>query len=68
MVYQCQGLYWQSLLPFHVCYFFTFVLPFLHYYRSYAVFEITYFWVLAGCTQGLIPADLDEVFPHYYYT
>ncbi len=66
VVYQCQGFYWRALLPFHVCYFFTFVLPFLHYYRSYTIFEITYFWVLAGCLQGLITADLDEVFPHYY--
>jgi hypothetical integral membrane protein (TIGR02206 family) len=66
VVYQYQGFYWRALLPFHLCYFFMFVLPFLHYYRSYLLFEITYFWIMAGSLQGLITADLDECFPHYY--
>jgi hypothetical integral membrane protein (TIGR02206 family) len=66
VIYQYNGLMWSALLPFHVCYFFNLVLPFLHSKRSYQIFEIAYFWVLAGCIQGLVTPDLEETFPHYF--
>ena len=66
VIYQYNGLMWSSLLPFHVCYFFNLVLPFMHSKRSFPIFEIAYFWVLAGCIQGLVTPDLDESFPHYF--
>ncbi len=66
VIYQFNGWLWSALLPFHVCYFFNLVLPFLHSKRSYQIFEIAYFWVLAGCIQGLVTPDLEESFPHYF--
>jgi hypothetical integral membrane protein (TIGR02206 family) len=52
------------VLPFHACYFINLVLPFMLWRRSYFLFEITYFMVMAGCIQALITPDMQDSFPH----
>ncbi len=51
------------LLPFHVCYFLNLVMPFMLWRRSYFLFEISYFMVMAGCIQALFTPDLQQGFP-----
>jgi hypothetical integral membrane protein (TIGR02206 family) len=35
--------------------------------RSYAVFEVTYFWTFAGSVAALLTPDLRQGFPHPFY-
>jgi len=51
------------LLPFHVCYFLNLLMPVMLWRRSYFLFEISYFMVMAGCIQALITPDLQQSFP-----
>jgi len=66
VIYDLEGLRLGSVLPFHVCYFFNLILPFLHRYRSFGMFDICYYWVMVACLQGCFTPDLEEAFPHYY--
>ncbi|MCU0437569.1 MAG: TIGR02206 family membrane protein [Raineya sp.] len=66
VIYDIDGLKLTSLLPFHVCYFLNLVLPFIHKYRSFQIFNICYYWVMVACLQGVFTPDLEEAFPHYY--
>lgn len=54
------------VLPFHVCYFLNLVLPIMLWRRSYFLFEIFYFIVMAGCVQALLTPDLQTAFPDHY--
>lgn len=53
------------ILPFHVCYFLNLLLPVMLWRRSYFLFEISYFMVMAGCLQALLTPDIPQSFPHY---
>ena len=53
------------VLPFHVCYFINLLIPVLMWKRSYFLFEIFYFMVMAGCVQALITPDVQYAFPHF---
>lgn len=53
------------VLPFHVCYFLNMLMPIMLWRRSYYLFEITYFMVMAGTIQALLTPDLDTVFPDH---
>lgn len=55
---------WDLILPFHVCYFLNLVLPFMLWRKSYFLFEISYFMVMAGCIQALLTPDIPQSFPH----
>lgn len=52
-------------LPFHLCYFLNLVLPFMVWKRSFALFDLLYPIVMAGCLQALITPDLVHASPHY---
>jgi hypothetical integral membrane protein (TIGR02206 family) len=51
------------VLPFHVCYAANLLLPLMLWWRSYALFEVLYFVVMAGCIQALLTPDLQTNFP-----
>lgn len=53
------------VLPFHVCYFLNLMMPVLMWRRSYFLFELFYFMVMAGCIQALITPDVQTTFPHF---
>lgn len=53
------------VLPFHVCYFLNLMMPLLMWRRSYFLFELFYFMVMAGCIQALITPDVQTTFPHF---
>jgi hypothetical integral membrane protein (TIGR02206 family) len=51
------------VLPFHVCYILNLLMPVMLWRRSYFLFEVSYFIILAGCIQALLTPDLQTVFP-----
>jgi hypothetical integral membrane protein (TIGR02206 family) len=53
------------VLPFHACYFLNLLMPVLLWRRSYFLFEVSYFLIMAGCIQALFTPDLQTVFPDY---
>jgi hypothetical integral membrane protein (TIGR02206 family) len=53
------------ILPFHVCYFLNLLMPVMLWRRSYFLFEISYFMIMAGCFQALVTPDLQTLFPHF---
>ena len=53
------------VLPFHVCYFLNLLMPVMLWRRSYFLFEISYFMIMAGCVQALFTPDILQSFPHY---
>jgi hypothetical integral membrane protein (TIGR02206 family) len=57
---------YQDALPFHICYFLFFLLIYMHYKRSFVLFEWWYCWVMAGSSQALLTPHLDFGFPHYF--
>lgn len=54
-------------LPLPLCNFMAFLLPVLTYTRNYRLYEVLYFWILAGTLQANITPDLANTFPHYTY-
>ncbi|MCB0533813.1 MAG: TIGR02206 family membrane protein [Lewinellaceae bacterium] len=52
------------ILPFHICYFLNLLLPFMLWRKSYFLFEVSYFMVMAGCIQALLTPDIPQSFPH----
>jgi hypothetical integral membrane protein (TIGR02206 family) len=54
-------------LPLHLCGVLIFVLAWMLWRRSYATFEVAYFWTLGGATQALLTPDLPVGFPHPGY-
>ncbi len=51
------------ILPFHVCYFLNLLMPVMLWRKSYFLFEISYFMVMAGCIQALLTPDIPQSFP-----
>lgn len=51
-------------LPLALCRVMGLLAPVLAYTKSYRLFEVLYFWILAGTLQALITPDLDPGFPH----
>ncbi|TNE58058.1 MAG: TIGR02206 family membrane protein [Bacteroidetes bacterium] len=56
---------WDLVLPFHVCYFLNLLMPFMLWRKSYFLFEISYFMVMAGCIQALFTPDIPQPFPDW---
>lgn len=52
------------ILPFHICYFLNLLLPVMLWRKSYFLFEVSYFMVMAGCIQALLTPDIPQSFPH----
>lgn len=54
-------------LPFYLCDFVAVTLPLFMIYRNKLVYEIIYFWILAGTLQAILFPDLKNGFPHYHF-
>ncbi|MBN1698533.1 MAG: TIGR02206 family membrane protein [Spirochaetales bacterium] len=54
-------------LPLHLCGFAIILMPFMLIMKNKTVFELLYFWGLAGATQALLTPDLTYDFPHWVY-
>jgi len=54
-------------LPLYLCSFLGILIPIYTYYRTYWMFEILVFWIIAGTLQGVITPDIAEGFPSLDY-
>lgn len=55
-------------LPFHLCGILVMVCPIMLVTGSYKIYEIAYFWGLAGATQAILTPDIGVYgFPHYRF-
>lgn len=54
-------------LPLFLCSFMALIIPVYTYYRKYWMYEILFFWVIAGTTQGIITPDIANGFPVFDY-
>ena len=60
--------YWAEFMPFELCTINAYMLGFLLLFRpSYAIFEVVYFWAMAGTVQGIITPRLFAGYPHYLF-
>jgi len=60
--------YWAEFMPFELCTINAYILGFLLLFRpSYAIFEVVYFWAMAGTVQGIITPRLFAGYPHYLF-
>jgi hypothetical integral membrane protein (TIGR02206 family) len=58
----------QTSLPLHLCGVSVVLAAVVLYTRSFAIFELTYFWAMGGALQGLLTPDVDGWdFPHFRY-
>ena len=61
-------IYWAEFMPFELCTINAYLLGILLIFRpSYAIFEVVYFWAMAGTVQGIITPRLFAGFPHYLF-
>jgi len=59
---------WAEFMPFELCTINAYLLGFLLLSRpSYAIFEVVYFWAMAGTVQGIITPRLFAGYPHYLF-
>ena len=54
-------------LPLYLCSFLGILIPIFTYYRKYWMFEIIFFWIIAGTLQGVITPDISEGYPSFDY-
>ena len=60
--------YWAEFMPFELCTINAYLLGILLIFRpSYAIFEVVYFWAMAGTVQGIITPRLFAGYPHYLF-
>jgi hypothetical integral membrane protein (TIGR02206 family) len=64
LLFATPPLRWDLILPFHICYFLNLLLPVMLWRKSYFLFEVSYFMVMAGCIQALLTPDIPQSFPH----
>ena len=58
---------WLERLPMHLCDWVTFIAVAALLLRKQTLYELTYFWGLAGTLQATITPDLPYGFPHFYF-
>ena len=54
-------------LPLYLCSLLGILIPIFTYYRKYWMFEILFFWIVAGTLQGVITPDISEGYPSFDY-
>lgn len=55
-------------LPLHLCGIAIILAAFMLFKKSKTIYEVVYFWAIAGATQALITPDIGQYgFPHYRY-
>ena len=57
----------QQDLPFHLCNFIALLLPIFSYTRKKILYDILFFWILAGTSHSLITPDLRNGFPNFVF-
>jgi hypothetical integral membrane protein (TIGR02206 family) len=58
----------QDSLPLHLCGVSVILVAIMLPLKSYAIFELTYFWAVGGALQGLITPDVEGFdFPHWRF-
>lgn len=57
----------KSDLPLYLCSFIALLIPIFTHFRSYWMYEILLFWIVAGTLQGVITPDIAEGFPAFDY-
>ena len=55
------------ILPLHLCGVAVWLAVVVLWWRSFAVYEVLYFWGLAGTLQAILTPDLAVGFPHPHY-
>jgi len=58
---------WLSRLPMQLCDWVTFIAAAALIWRRRTLYELTYFWGLAGTLQATLTPDLPYGFPHFYF-
>ncbi len=58
---------YKTDLPLDICNMTALVLPFVMWNPSYRIYEILYFWILAGTLQAIITPHLFNGFPHFIF-
>ena len=59
---------WAEFMPFELCTINAYLLGFILLFRpSYAIFEVVYFWAMAGTVHGIITPRLFVAYPHYLF-
>ena len=54
-------------LPFHLCNIVALLLPIFSLTRNKTIYEILFFWILAGTSHSLFTPDLVNGFPHFVF-
>ncbi len=59
---------WAEYMPFELCTINAYLLGIILITKpSYAIFEVVYFWAMAGTLQGIITPRLFSGYPHYLF-
>ena len=59
---------WAEFMPFELCTINAYLLGIILIIKpSYAIFEVIYFWGIAGTVQGIITPRLFAGYPHYLF-
>ena len=61
------GRFENADLPIAVCNFSALAMPFVMIKKSYAWYQIFFFWIMAGTIQANLTPDLHYGFPHYCF-
>ena len=60
--------YWAEFMPFELCTINAYILGAILIFRpSYLIFEVVYFWSMAGTVHGIITPRLFAGYPHYLF-
>ena len=62
-----EGQPWQQNLPLHLCRMNAILCAYMLVRRSYRVFEVSYFWAMAGSVSALVTPDIQVGFPDIRY-
>jgi hypothetical integral membrane protein (TIGR02206 family) len=58
---------WTEFLPMHLCDWLAFILIGALLWKKQSLYDLAYFWGLAGTVHGVITPDLAYGFPHPYF-
>ena len=59
---------WVEFMPFELCTINAYLLGIILCFKpSYGIFEVVYFWAMAGTVQGIITPRLFAGYPHYLF-
>jgi len=62
--YSAYGVPWQRILPLQICDVNALLCALMLILRSYGLYQVAYFWAMAGSTAAMLTPDLHYDFPH----